>query len=573
MAKGPRSQITTTDFPPFNKVVILHFGPLFAVALALAATPAFSQQVPNAGVQLQQLPPAPRPQQQLPEIRIERPGAPSAPVAAGPVITVNTLTITGATRFAPAVLVTASGFTPGATLSFADLQTLAVRITKYYTDRGYFVAQAYLPAQDVGGGNVTIAIVEGRYGKIALNNSSRLSDRVANRILSGLKPGDIVASAALERRLLLLSDLPGIGVSSVLSPGTDIGTADLAVDILPGRPVNGVIEADNAGNRYTGDWRGGGTLNINNPAGIGDLLSLRVLASTQGLIYGRAAYQAPVGVTTVGVAFAHIGYQLGREFKSLDASGTADVASVYASHPLLRSRRANVQLLANGDAKWFTDRVRTTGAESRRTTHVLGLGLAGDGRDGGAFTTWSAGAAFGDLALKTPADRAIDALTARAEGNYVVVRAAAARQQPLVGALSLYLAARGQVASRNLDSSEKLQLGGAYGVRAYPEGEAFGDEGFLATAEVRVLLPETAGLPGRVQLFGFIDTGSVRIARNPWFTGPNTLNRSGYGGGVAWNAPGNFLVKVSYARKLGTGPATSAPDQDGRFWLQIAKYF
>ena len=57
---------------------------------------------------------------------------------------------------------------------------------------------------------------------------------------------------------------------------------------------------------------------------------------------------------------------------------------------------------------------------------------------------------------------------------------------------------RGQLAFDNLDSSEKMELGGAYGVRAYPEGEAFGDEGYIATAEARLMLDSLTGsLPGR----------------------------------------------------------------------------
>src|SRR5205085_7836332 len=129
-----------------------------------------------------------------------------------------------------------------------------------------------------------------------------LDDRIARRTLSGLDAGAIVTSAPLERRLLLLSDIPGITVHSTLAPGTAVGTADLNVEIAPGRAVSGSVEADNAGNRYTGEYRIGGTIDINNPTGNGDRLSLRVLGSPSGLAYGRASYQAPLGDLTLGVA-------------------------------------------------------------------------------------------------------------------------------------------------------------------------------------------------------------------------------------------------------------------------------
>jgi hypothetical protein len=44
---------------------------------------------------------------------------------------------------------------------------------------------------------------------------------------------------------------------------------------------------------------------------------------------------------------------------------------------------------------------------------------------------------------------------------------------------------RGQWADTNLTSSEKFSLGGNDAVRAYPTGEAPGDRGWLATAELR----------------------------------------------------------------------------------------
>ncbi|MEX7419262.1 ShlB/FhaC/HecB family hemolysin secretion/activation protein, partial [Pseudomonas aeruginosa] len=75
-----------------------------------------------------------------------------------------------------------------------------------------------------------------------------------------------------------------------LSPGTAVGTSDLLVAITPGQSITGSVEADNAGNRYTGAYRVGGVVNWNNPTGSGDVLSLRALTSFPGLAYGRASY-------------------------------------------------------------------------------------------------------------------------------------------------------------------------------------------------------------------------------------------------------------------------------------------
>lgn len=548
-----------------------------AAALLTVGQGAFAQQAPNAGQQIQQIPPSVNPDKATPNIRIERTGTSADAGTAGERIHVNSLVVSGASLFAESTLLAATHFQPGSELSLSELRNMAAKIALFYNGHGYPLAQAYLPAQDVKDGIVVVAVIEGRYGSIALHNHAHLSDGVAQGVLKGLRSGDIVATAPLERRLLLLSDIPGIAVNSTLAPGSLVGTSDLVVDLAPGRPISGSVEADNAGNRYTGAYRIGGTVNFNNPTGHGDLASIRVLGSTSGLFYGRAAYQTQFGVATVGVAYAHIRYDLGREFKSLDASGTADIASLYGSYPLIRSRNNNLSLLAVAEAKWFEDKQGLTSSVTNRTARTLGAGFAGDFHDdigGGGWSTYALGATVGDLNIRSPADRAADAATARSQGRYAKLQLSATRLQSVAGPLSLYAAVRGQIASKNLDSSEKMELGGAYGVRAYPEGEAYGDEGYVASIEARLLLPPPpAGIPGRIQLVGFVDVGAVTIAKNPWFTGSNSAHRSGYGAGVIWSAPNNFIIKASYARKLGDTAATSAPDRSGRVWIQLVKLF
>lgn len=550
---------------------------LTAAVLLTASHAALAQQPVDAGAQIQQIPPAPVPPRPAVAIPTLAPPAVATEAApAGPTTRVTSLRLTGQTLFSEVELIAASGFVPNSDLDLGQLRALAAKIAAYYNERGYFLAQAYLPAQDITDGGVAIAVIEGRYGKIELRNSSRLSDRVARGILSGIDSGDIAETRSLERRLLLLSDIPGIAVSSTLSPGAEPGTSDLRVDIANGDPISGSVEADNGGNRYTGAYRFGSTVYVNNPTGNGDQISLRGLVSTSGLSYGRAAYQAPVGKATVGVAYSHIDYDLGREFKSLDADGSADIVGVFGSYPLIRSRDANLYALVGADAKWFEDRFGAAGLVSRRHAKVLTFGLAGDNRDdigGGGWNAYSVGASLGDLDIRTPADFALDQLTARSHGNFGKLQASVARLQTVSERWSLYGAVRGQLASKNLDSSEKMELGGAYAVRAYPEGEAYGDEGYLATLEARYLFPAFTPLPGQLQAIAFVDAGAVRYAKNPWFTGSNSAHRSGYGAGLIWAAPNDFIVKATYARKLGSQDATSAPDRDGRFWFQVAKLF
>lgn len=550
---------------------------VFAISVFASAGGAYAQQVPDVGQQIQQIAQPLIVERPAPDILINKPAVPQTPSVTGPKVRINAVDVTGETVFSDAQLIAATGFTPGSELNLSDLRNIASRIAQYYNDRGYFLTQAYVPAQDIEGGVVTIAVIEGRYGTIDLRNQSRLRDNVARGVLAGLDGGDIVESAPLERRLLLLSDISGINVRSTLAPGSAVGTSDLVVDITPGRSVSGSVEADNAGNRYTGPYRLGGSVYFNNLTGSGDVVSLRVLASNLGLLYGRVSYQTLLGNASVGVAYARINYELGREFKSLDARGSADILSLFGSYPVIRSRNSNLYALGVAEARYLEDRVGATSTVSNRDIHLLTAGFRGDQRNAigpGGWSTYSVGMTWGKLDIETPEVRAIDAISARRHGNYSKLQLSVAHLQHLVGPLSLYGAIRGQFASKNLDSSEQMALGGAYAVRAYPEGESYGDQGYVANVEARFLLPNFADtMPGRFQLVGFVDIGEVTLAKDPWYPGPNSAQRKGYGAGIIWSNPNDFLITASYARKLGNQPATSAPDHSGRFWIQFVKLF
>ena len=550
---------------------------LIPLAILTLSQTLFAQQLPGAGSQIQQIPATPALRQTPPELRVEPVKPASTAVTDGTRIPVDTLIISGAKVYTEAELVAITGFAPGSELTLSDLRAMAARITAHYASKGYFAAQAFLPAQDIKNKTVTIAVREGEYGQIRVNNKSRLSDAIANNLLSGLNSGDAITVAPLESRLLLLSDIPGVKVQSTLVPGSLPGSSDLIVDIEPGQSVSGSIDADNAGNPYTGEYRVGATVNLNNPLGLGDVASLRAVTSGSGLNYARASYQVPFGRATVGVAYSKLHYELGKEFAPLRANGEADVASIYGIYTLVRSRDTNIYAQLGYDDKTFQDRIDSIPSVTDRKIGVVTTSLYGNHRDnlgGGGLNTFSLGLSAGDLNIQTPAALAADALTARSNGHYNKLAFSAARLQRLTDAVSLYASIGGQVASKNLDSSEKMELGGMNGVRAYPVGEAPGDQGYMVNLEARLLLPNTSqSYPGQVHLIGFVDGGSVTINKNPWAAGNNQRNLGAYGVGASWSEPGNFLVRTYYARKLGNENAISAPDKSGRFWIQAVKYF
>jgi hemolysin activation/secretion protein len=164
-----------------------------------------------------------------------------------------------------------------------------------------------------------------------------------------------------------------------------------------------------------------------------------------------------------------------------------------------------------------------------------------------------------------------DSQSAQTAGWYDVLRWQLARQQPLGDSgINLSLRFGGQVASKNLDSSEKLYLGGASGVRAYPVSEAGGSSGQLATVELQSKVHQYA------RLSTFVDWGRVK-------------NRGGHGKGYDLSGVGIALnligisgvdVQLAWAHRLGNNPNAlpNGNDQDGslkrnRFWLSAGFIF
>jgi hemolysin activation/secretion protein len=546
-------------------------------ALLTFSSGVYAAPPPSAGNQIQQIPQSPTLQKVEPETRVERAQAPTILVTDTEKITVNSLHISGQTLFSEDELIRVTGFSAGKEVNLNELRLMANRITDYYHQKGYFVAKAYLPEQQIKDGVVKISVIEGRYGRIILQNTSNLSNKQANGILAELHSGDVINSAKLENSLLLLSDISGVNVKSTLVPGSSVGTSDLIVDITPGPLVSGSVDADNAGDRYTGEYRYGATINFNNLAGQGDVASLRVLSTFDGLNYERAAYQMQFGKATGGVAYSHLNYHLGKEFSSLDANGTANIASVYGSYPLIRSRQSNLYAQLGYDHRTFQDRIDSIPTVTDKKDDVVMATLLGNHNDdigGGGLSAFSLTLSAGKLNIETPVARADDDATARTNGSYDKLGFYDMRLQNITNTLSLYGAVSGQFASKNLDSSEQMSLGGMYGVRAYPVGEAYGDEGFLATLEARQLLPSISKHQlGQLYLIGFVDTGTVTLHHNPWDNSENHRTLSGVGVGFNWLDYNDFSVKCYYARKLGNEKATSAPDADGRFWVQLVKYF
>ncbi|QLF93182.1 ShlB/FhaC/HecB family hemolysin secretion/activation protein [Pseudomonas sp. ABC1] len=545
--------------------------PLIGGTLSLLSLSIMAATLPDAGQSQQTIDQRPL---QLPgkqRLELNLPDAPSTEAkAGGPSLQVNSFTLQGNSVIASDALLSLLGDLQGRTVSLGELQAGANRITRAYRELGYPLARAYIPAQEIDGGVVQIAVMEGRYGEVGLNNTSRVSG-AALAPLAALKPGDAVRAESLERSLLLLSDTPGVEVKSTLKPGASVGATDLLVDVQPGPLLSGSVDADNYGNRFTGEYRLGGTLNLNSPLGLGDRLSVRAMGSDEDQQYGRIAYQLPIGpwATQLGVAYSDMDYELAKDFDDLKAHGNARITSLFASQPLLRSRDFSLYAQLQFDDKRLKDDIDLFTSKSDKRSRVVIATLNGNSRDnlfGGGVNSFALAWSQGSLNIDGALNQTIDKQTAGTQGRFHKINPSLVRLQRLSERFSLYGQLQGQWADGNLDSSEKISLGGAYGVRAYPQGEASGDQGWLANLELRYALTDAW------QLSTFADHGEVRLNKDTWSTGENHRSLSAAGVGARWAAYG-WQVNAVAAWKLGNDDPQSDVDRSPRVWAQVVRFF
>jgi hemolysin activation/secretion protein len=565
--------------------------PTFAFAfLMLASACAFAQVRPDAGQILEQqrepvrVPPPVQTDVRPKAVPDPKPALPASPQLR---VTVKGFTFTGNTIYSDAQLQPLMQEFIGKELNFDGLIEAATKVRAHYRERGYFLAQTYLPQQAIRDGVVEIGVIEGRLGEVEVERkpASRLSNRLLNGIVHAhLRTGDIITETGLEKPLLLINDLPTASVTSEIRPSRAIGAADVKVNVDRGVGLfNGFVDLDNHGNRFTGEYRLGANLNLNNPTTLGDQASFRGFVTDEGMWYGRLSYLIPVWYygTRLGVSFSKFEYKLAKDFESLRASGDGTVKSIYGFHPLIRTRNTNLIVQFAYEVKELTDRVELTGGLEERSIDATKLGLVGDFRDGvfgGGLNAWSVNFTQGDLNLSPAALLVADAAPGtgrRTNGTFRKVNYDARRLQKITPNINLLLALNGQAASNNLTSAEKMSLGGPTGVRAYPVGEATGDSAIIFQGEARYLFPNFKVFGGGFTLSGHYDFGWVKVNQDPFPTDrENKRSIAGYGVGASLGNEGNFIVRATASWRQGSElPESDTAKRVPRIWLQAIKWF
>lgn len=491
-------------------------------------------------------------------------------VAGGPQVLVADISFDGNTVFGAETLKALLADKLGQKYDLAGMKQLAEAVTVYYRQQGYPFARVLVPVQEFDNGVLKFKVLEGRYAKVTPTGTPFVTAG-APKFLSRLRSGDLIRAVDLETTMLILDDLPGVAVSPSIGPGAKVETADLEVGVRLEEQRGGQLSYDNYGSRFTGRSRFRGQYFENSLLQFGDQAAVDFIVTNHEMLLGSFTYDGPVGGDGLRAewGYSNTSYVLEEDYAPLGISGWAGVWSAELSYPLHRSQAANLYISVGYQHKDLHDDFSSFASVEDKSSDLLVSTVRFDTKDG-----WGGGGVtygtlrhalgnmnyFGGLA-------ATDALTARKDGRFNKVTLDMARIQALADGFTLYLRYSAQWADRNLDSSEKLGVGGPSAVRSFPMGEATGDTGWLGQAELRYQSGDHAP-------YVFFDTGHSRANYRPWDAGSAAEQHiSGHGIGVR-STYGRWSSDLTVARR-GRGEAVQTDGDFGRtvFWASVTRSF
>ncbi len=470
-------------------------------------------------------------------------------------------------------------------MTYEQMLEIGMVVEQYYRKNNY-LARAILPPQDLTDGVLTVDVIESVFSKVEVEQElADLPNTQAHveAIIQAQQPiGQPLNTKSLDRALALANDLPGMTAQGSLRQGSEAGETELLLKLYQGRTRQTELTMDNAGSRSTGFMRVMASLTWFNPNDLADLFNL-VAVHTRGSEYIRMAYSLPVGLDGwrfgVNTSFMNYDVVVGDQ-GMVGAFGRAITKGMEWVYPLLRADDRSATVTLTADAKQFQNTSAQGLLMSDYKAQVMAAQVAGFYRDlnpGGGTGTYSAQLTNGHINLDGSLNQSTDLNGPKTAGTFNKIRLNGTWQQALTTQTSAFVSFTGQLADKNLDSSEKMQLGGMNGVRAYPTGEGSGSDAQLIQLELR------HQLENGISMATFFDWGQVWLQHDPNFPGGPQHNQNtykGYGASLGYTLSDGVSLKATWARKSGQNPnpTQTGTDQDGtrdrnRFWLQLTVPF
>lgn len=173
------------------------------------------------------------------------------------------------------------------------IETVADTITQYYRERGFILAKAYIPQQQVRDGVVSLNIMLGKLGSVEVVNAKRINKSLLKRTFNGSLDQPVTADNT-EENLYLINDIPGVYAQGYFEPGDQVGDTRLKLNVTKESWFDTSVRIDNHGAKTTGENRLYGEFVLHNPSTLGDEIQLGALRTEEDSSYGAIHYSLPI---------------------------------------------------------------------------------------------------------------------------------------------------------------------------------------------------------------------------------------------------------------------------------------
>lgn len=232
-------------------------------------------------------------------------------------------------------------------ITLGQIESVANTITQFYRERGFVLAKAYIPKQQVRDGIVNLTLLLGMLGDVKVHGNQLYKTKQLTSVFDDMM-GKPVTNTLIEERLYLINDYPGIFVDGYFEPGYQVGDTRLGVNVKKESRFNANIRIDSHGTDETGLYRLYGDVQLNNPLGLADRLKVGILtASSPGNTdYWTAEYHIkPFGPRTIlSVDMSQNQFlvdQSEEAIANLDLHGDVAVVGVTGTYLHRRTRKHN----------------------------------------------------------------------------------------------------------------------------------------------------------------------------------------------------------------------------------------
>jgi hemolysin activation/secretion protein len=496
--------------------LIAAFSVLFFASAFICPNSAQAQTDPGTGVDVldrdsRQAPPEPL---SRPRIAIGQPEGAESAFDTSAQFRLASIEVEGSAVFSSQELTAPYAEQIGRQISLGDLKRMADEMSAKYREAGYILSRVIIPAQELDpqGANVKLAAAEGFLGAISWQGDPKLIEKVsayfsASRTkLLAMRP---LQYAALERAVNLLSDVPGLTVSTTFAKSAVPGASDLVINVRH-KIMEGYLSSGNTGTQSAGPWLISAGASF---AGIPFVGGRTSLSYSQAWDW-REYY-------SLSIAHRHLwasGFSLsasysfsesqkpGTDFAKLfDHATKSDTYTLGAGYQLIRGRDLNLSLGAIYTHR--DSRAELLGAPyTEDKLRSLAFDINFDFSDEMGGVTQVIPSVTLGLDSFGATDRDPRSSSPLAPASYSRVNLYIARQQSLPLDFSLAASGEIQLAGTVLPSYEQFSLGGQLFGRGYDPGILEGDNGAAGSLELRRpwRLSELTVMP-----YVFIDGGTV----------------------------------------------------------------